>query len=118
MIDEAMAENYYKWGEYFRAQADYGSAIEKLEEVVISYPQSAIFADAYQSAAQSHFDLAMIFNEEEKYYETYNEFRLIENDYADYESMQQVSAEMPELLINYALVLRKEKSFLNINQQA
>ena len=56
-IDAAMADNYLKWGQALSTSKDYAQAVEKLEMVVSNYPQSKVFDDAYQGAAQAHYDL-------------------------------------------------------------
>lgn len=113
LIDGAIAENYLKWGEYSSSQTDYENAIIKLEEVLNLYPKSPISENAYQSAAQAHYDYALVLKSEKEFSESFNHLQIIEDDYPKFESMAQVEDEMPDLLLQYGVVLRDEKQFLN-----
>ena len=117
VLNEVIAENYLKWGEYLSGNAEYESAIEKFELIVNNNPQSAVYEDAYQSAAQAFYDLALQVKEQKKFDESVGYLKNIEEAYPGYESMQTVRNEMPDLLLQYGAALWDEKEFFKSIEQ-
>ena len=112
-IDEAMAENYLKWGTFLSESGDHKGAVETMEMVVNHYPASNSFDSAYQGAAQAHYDLAISLKTNKDYNAAFANLLEIENKYADFAAMQLVKREMPDTLIKYGVALREEDHFID-----
>ena len=87
-IDEAMAENYLMWGAYLSEAADFETAIDKYEMVLASYPTSDSLEDAYQGAAQAHYDLALDLKTRNRYSDAYDQLIEVEQAYGKADILQ------------------------------
>jgi tetratricopeptide (TPR) repeat protein len=111
-IDAAMADNYLKWGQALSEDKDYAQAVEKLEIVINEYPQSDSFDEAYQTAAQAHYDLSGSLKSSQDYQGAYDHLQLILDKYNQSKLAATAKGDLPALMITWGDSLRDDKQFL------
>ena len=111
-IDAAMADNYLKWGQSLSTSKDYAQAVEKLEMVVSDYPQSKVFDDAYQGAAQAHYDLGMSLKDSRDYQSAYEQIATVQSSYPQTKVAATAKSEVPDILIKWGDDLRSQSQFI------
>ncbi len=112
-IDEAMAENYLKWGESLSTAKDYALAVEKLEMVVDEYSASSVFDSAYQAAAQANYDLAMSLQTGKDFSGAVAHLLLVQDKYPQSEVVNTAKGKLPEALIKWGGDLRGQEQFID-----
>ena len=111
-IDAAMADNYLKWGQALSEEKDYAQAVEKLEMVVNDYPTSQVYEEAYQDAAQAHYDWSKDLKGGQDYQGAYDQLQLIQNNYGQTKLAATAKSDLPAMLISWGEDLRGQDQFL------
>jgi tetratricopeptide (TPR) repeat protein len=86
--------------------------VEKLEIVVNEYPQSDSFDEAYQTAAQAHYDLSGSLKSSQDYQGAYDHLQLILDKYNQSKLAATAKGDLPALMITWGDSLRDDKQFL------
>jgi tetratricopeptide (TPR) repeat protein len=106
-------ENYYQWGRSLSSAMDYTGAIEKMEMVVSDYPDSQVSQDAYEGAAQAHYDVSKNLISSRDFQSAYENLQTIQSKYPQAKVIASVNKDMPDLLIDWGDELSSQEQYLD-----
>jgi outer membrane protein assembly factor BamD (BamD/ComL family) len=112
-INESLAVNYCAWGVSLASEKKFEPAIEKLEIVVHEYAASSAFDEAYQAAAQSHFNLALNLENSQSSMEAVSHLLIVQESYPRSEIVAQAKKELPKAMMFWGGSLRSEGRFMD-----